>query len=419
MNTLWVPFMFSKGKSCVLLLFLLALVGIHADVFAQPTVTIAPDESDLAEAGQVAGGFSVTRTGDVTLGQPLDVYVDLSGTASVGPDYFISGATPWISPTYFITIEAGNISASATVTPNTDNRVEPNETVVWTLIDTKDNAHPYSTSGTLEVTLTISDDVAVVTLSRDNGALAEAGQVPGGFTVTRSDNGAINQPLDVFIDLSGTASVGPDYFISGATLWINPTYFITIEADKFSASATVTPNTDNRVDPDETVVWTLIDTKDVTSAYFTDGPLETTLTISDDVAVVTLTLNDGDLAEAGQNPGEFTVTRSDNGAINQPLDVFVELSGMATIGPDYFISGATLWISPTYFITIAAENFDVSVMVTPKTDDMLEGDETVVWTLIDTKDVTNDYFPGDQKSVEMTIRDFTEKVFKDSFEDPP
>jgi len=258
-----------------------------------------------------------------------------------------------------------------------------------------------------------------VNITLDDGDLAEAGQDPGGFTVTRTDDGTLGQSLDVFVDLAGTATNGLDYTIAGATLWIDATYFLTIQAESFSASVTVTPKTDNRVEVGEDIIWTLRDTLDDKNDYFLDGPLEVTLTIADDVAVVNLTLDDGDLAEAGQDPGGFTVTRSNNGAIDRPLDVFVDLAGTATNGLDYTISGATLWIDATYFLTIQAESFSASATVTPKTDNQPEGEETVVWTLRDTLDDKHDYFLGTQTNLKMAIRDFVEMIFKDSFEDPP
>ena len=63
------------------------------------------------------------------------------------------------------------------------------------------------------------------------------------------------------------------------------------------------------------------------------------MTITDDVAVVTLTLDDGDAAELGQDPGIITVTRSDNGDTSQGLHVYMQQSGSAEYGPDFSTSG--------------------------------------------------------------------------------
>ena len=207
--------LFNTNQS-VQLLFLLALLAIQATAVAQPTVNITLDDGDLAEAGQDPGGFTVTRTDDGTLGQSLDVFVDLSGTATNGLDYTIAGATLWSGATHFLTIQAESFSASATVTPKTDNRVEVGEDIIWTLRDTLDDNHDYFFDGPLEVTLTIADDVAVVDLTLDDLSLIHTDAADEEDTVTRSNHGAIDKPLDVFVDLSGTATNGLDYTIEGA-----------------------------------------------------------------------------------------------------------------------------------------------------------------------------------------------------------
>jgi len=63
--------------------------------------------------------------------------------------------------------------------------------------------------------------------------------------------------------------------------------------------------------------------------YTVGTPSEAGATISDDVAEVILTLDDGEAAEAGQNTAGFTVTRSSQGNTAAILRVYVQTGGTA------------------------------------------------------------------------------------------
>ena len=83
---------------------------------------------------------------------------------------------------------------------------------------------------------------------------------------------------------------------------------------------------------------------------------------------VTVVATDAAAAEAGQDPGTFTITRA--GATTAALDVQYSVGGSATSGADYAaLTGA---------VTIAAGQSSATVTVTPVDDADFEGDETVV-----------------------------------------
>jgi len=75
------------------------------------------------------------------------------------------------------------------------------------------------------------------------------------------------------------------------------------------------------------------------------------MTISDDVVVVTMTLNEGELSEASLDTGSFTVTRSNQGKVAEALTVYFAFAGKATNGTDYtatlhnYVNANTRWIS--------------------------------------------------------------------------
>src|SRR5206468_7031819 len=86
---------------------------------AQPTVTLSLDGSPMAEAGGVS---TVTATLSAVSGQTVTVNLAFSGTATLASDYTRSGAS--------ITIPAGSLSGSVTLTAVQDTLDETNETIV-------------------------------------------------------------------------------------------------------------------------------------------------------------------------------------------------------------------------------------------------------------------------------------------------
>ncbi|MHC4717473.1 MAG: right-handed parallel beta-helix repeat-containing protein, partial [Planctomycetota bacterium] len=153
-----------------------------------PVVTLSATDASAAEAGPDAGAFAVTR--DETAGD-LTVNYTISGTASAA-DYSetLSGS---------VVIPDGQPSQTITITPVDDSDVEGDETVTLTL--TADAA--YTVGSPSSDTVTIADnDLAVVSITANDAAAAEAGPDAGQFTVTRDDS---TGDLTVNYDVSGTA----------------------------------------------------------------------------------------------------------------------------------------------------------------------------------------------------------------------
>ena len=137
----------------------------------------------------------------------LDVLYRVSGTASNGVDYtFLTGLfhfAPGISLT------------NMEVSPLTDNLTEGLETVTVTLIPT--NTYLTNTNY-LSAEVTIVDTTTTITLSAIDSDAVEPNGPPGVpaklalFTVSRTDSrGLYTNALNVFYQISGTASNGVDY----------------------------------------------------------------------------------------------------------------------------------------------------------------------------------------------------------------
>ena len=346
-----------------------ATASVSIGAPALPTVTVAATDANAAEAGLDPGVFTVTRTGATTAA--LTVNYTVGGTATAGTDYqALSGS---------VVIAAGSASATITVTPIQDTVVEGNETVTVTL----SSSASYTAGSPSTATVTIADDdvaLPTVTVAATDANAAEAGLDPGVFTVTRT--GATTAALTVNYTVGGTATAGTDYqALSGS---------VVIAAGSASATITVTPIQDTVVEGNETVTVTLS-----SSASYTAGsPSTATVTIADDdvaLPTVTVAATDANAAEAGLDPGVFTVTRT--GATTAALTVNYTVGGTATAGTDYqALSGS---------VVIAAGSASATITVTPIQDTVVEGNETVTVTLSSSAS----YTAGSPSTATVTIAD--------------
>ncbi len=114
-----------------------------------------------------------------------------------------------------------------------------------------------------------------------------------------------------------------------------------------------------------------------------------------DEPIVTIQAIDADAAEAGQNPGIFTIARTgDTSAVLTVEYAIATGIGQATNGTDY---------TPTLsgMATIEAGESSVDITITPIDDSDFEGDETVTLSLID----TDDYNLGGSNTASVNITD--------------
>ena len=254
-----------------------------------------------------------------------------------------------------------------------------------------------------------------VTLTLDDGSAAEADLNTGTFTVTRANDDNPGQALNVRVARAGDATIGVDYSIAPFAFIIQPNiYQVTLPANEASMTVTLTPVTDNLIEDVETAEFTLVG-DELTYTVGTDT--EAAIDITDDVAEVVLTLDDGNAAESGQDPGSFTVTRTSNAKFDAALHVRVARAGDATIGTDYSIAPFAFIIQPNiYQVTIPANETSMTVTLTPVLDsNEEEGDETAEFTLIGDGST---YTVGSPAFGIITIADFADLVFRDSFESP-
>lgn len=127
-----------------------------------PTVTIAATQPQAVERPALSGTFTITRSGTTT--SPLAVSLAIAGTASPTVDYQPLPTT--------VTIPSGQASATVAVAPIDEPSVEPEETVVASLVA---DAATYNLGAARSAQVTVSDtdlvlDIGSVTLSGSSAA---------------------------------------------------------------------------------------------------------------------------------------------------------------------------------------------------------------------------------------------------------
>jgi hypothetical protein len=220
-----------------------------------------------------------------------------------------------------------------------------------------------------------------VTITANDPNAAETSSDPGSFTITRSIVSAF--PLTVTVTIGGTAANDGSDFTP--TL---PTTF-TIPADSAFVEVQITPVDDVVIDPNETLLLTLADGADYDLGVNTSATV--TIADNDTTPVITITANDANAAEAGSDPGAFTITRTGN--ITSPLDVTYSIDGTAA-SADYTPALPTT-------VTIPADSAFVEIQITPVDDALVEGAETLILILTD----GTSYDLGATTSATVTIAD--------------
>ncbi|HKI71302.1 MAG TPA: S8 family serine peptidase, partial [Verrucomicrobiae bacterium] len=212
---------------------------------------------------------------------------------------------------------------------------------------------------------------------------SEQGPDSGTFTISRAGN--TSAALTVHYVLGGTAQNATDYQPLGSS--------VTIAAGASSATVTVTPIDDTQVEGNETVVLTI----SADSAYSVGSPSSATITIADNNGtppgepVITLSAFDADASESGPDDGIIRFHRT--GDTSQAIQVSWTFSGTAVNGVDYQQLPTT---SP-----FPAGLADADLSITPIDDLEVEGDETVIVTLV----AGAGYTVGSPRSATVTIHD--------------
>jgi hypothetical protein len=319
------------------------------------TITITDDDpapvvsfSTAAQSRTESGTMTVTAQLMAVSGLPVTIAYSIGGTATSGTDYTISGN--------FITINAGSLTGTATISIIGDALDEPNETVILTM-GTLTNA----IAGLITVhTATINDDDATPTVAFTTASQTNATE-SGTLTVNVQLSAASGQIITVPFILGGTATLTNDYSITASPL--------TIPAGSTTATATVNIVADVLDEANETITITLTTPGNAALG----ASILHTITITDNDATPSVSFTTTAQTSAGET-GTMTVTAQLSAISGRNVTVPFTLTGTATGGgTDYSITA-----SP---ITITAGNPNGTLTITVTNDALMENNETIVITM--------------------------------------
>ncbi|MCZ4222600.1 Calx-beta domain-containing protein [Pedobacter rhodius] len=320
-----------------------ATVSIADDDAATVTVTATTNAAEPSTNGLFT--FTLSKASSTA----TTVSYTISGTATSGTDYTAIGTS--------VVIPAGATSATVAVPVSDDNIVEGTETVVLTMTASTSNA--LITASTTASTLNIADDdTATITIAATaNGAEPSTN---GQFTFTMSK--ASSTATVISYTVSGTATSGTDYTAIGTS--------VTIPAGATSATVSVAVADDNITEGTETVILTM--TASTSNPSITASTTAATVNITDNDASVASVTAGTNGNENGPTNGTFTVTLSN--PTTADTQITYTLAGTATEGSDY----TTI---TTKTVTILAGQVSATISIPVRTDNFVEGTETVVATL--------------------------------------
>ena len=255
-----------------------------------------------------------------------------------------------------------------------------------------------------------------VNLILDDGSMDEATLGTGQITITRTDDGDTGSAKNVYFSFAGSMTRDADFSYSGMVFYGGNIFYITIPANVLSASATITPLKDNFIEGEDSLTFTLLEGDPYGSTYIVGLQNEVNLTLTDDVAIGGLILDDGSMDEANLGTAQVTVTRSDQGKVADALNIYFTFAGSATRNADYSFTGMIFYGGNIYYITIPAELLSASAILTPVRDLVLEGDETLTFTLQEGAAYGSGYSAEPNITVDIVILDLVDVVFKDGFE---
>jgi uncharacterized repeat protein (TIGR01451 family) len=330
-------------------------------------VSVAVSPGSVAEDGATNLVYTFTRN-DPT--GALTVNFSVGGTATFTTDYTQSGAATFVPPNGTVTFAEGSTTATVTIDPVADSTVEPDETVILTVVA----GAGYGVGAPSSATGTIVNDDTDVSVAVAPSSVAEDGATNLVYTFTRT--GVTTGALTANFTVGGTATFNADYTQTGAATFAPPTGTVQFAAGSSTATVTIDPTADTTVEPDETVVLTVAAGTGYNVAAADNSASGT---ITNDDTDVSVAVSPASVAEDGATNLVYTFSR--NGVSSNPLIVNFTVGGTATFNNDYTQSGAATFVPPNGTVTFAAGNSTATVTVDPTADSTAEPDETVILTV--------------------------------------
>ncbi|HBC87923.1 MAG TPA: hypothetical protein DCZ94_13295 [Lentisphaeria bacterium] len=293
---------------------------------AAPTVNFTAASQSKAENG---GTATITAQLSAASGQAVTVPFTVSGTAANPGDYTIT-----TSP---ITIAAGSTTGTATITIVDDTAYEnPDETVIVTM-----GSPTNATKGTTTVhTLTITDNdsaPAAGTIAFSSATYTVAENVTTATITVKRTGGSSGAASVQYATSNGTATSGSDYTAASGT-------FSWADGNAADKTFTVAITNDSIDEADETINIALSNATGATLGT----PNTSVLTITDDDAAPTLSINDVTITEGNTGTVNATFTVTQSAASGKTVTVSYATADVTAVQPaDYTqVTATTLTFNP-------------------------------------------------------------------------
>ncbi|VXB73082.1 Calx-beta domain-containing protein [Maribacter litoralis] len=364
----------------------------------QVTILIADDDTTTLEINNVQATEGNNLVFDISTDKAVvyehTVTVDFSGGTATKGTLGFTDPDDYNGDQQKITFLPGQTSKQMAVVTGNDTRVEDNETFIATLSSDDNTSVIAGDTGTGTI---LNNDLAQVTVLANRPSTNENGSGNNGrFRIELSEENDTGGALTVDYAISGTATEGDDFTITGNANIPDGSDFTNLN---------IAPIDDALIEGDETVVITL---NSINSALYEIGtPNTDTVTIVDDDAfVASVTATDAIAVEANNvtNTGLFTISLDQVNNTGNPITVNYTIAGTATSGSDFSaLSGSVI---------IADGSQDATVLLTPINDNLVENAETVILNLA----TGTGYNLGNAGSATATININDTDIFEASIE---
>jgi hypothetical protein len=315
------------------------------------TVTLFDDDMPLISLSQSTTTFNEASGQNVltaTLNKVYftDVVVNISatvsGTATPTTDFTLAST---------ITVEAGDLTGTTTLTAVQDLLVESDETLTIEILSVVNGVE----NGTQQVSSTIIDD-DIATLSIASTIQAAEDATNGLFTI--STDKQFDAPVTVTFNVTGFSTEGTDFLPIGTT--------IIFPAFSNSLAIPIEVIADDLVEIDESVIINLLSSNNTDVVITTGADSSATMRI-DDNDICHLTVRANREAVEGGNDGIFTIYSDKQ--LGYPAEISLTINGSAEEGTDYQSFG--------WNITFPAYSDSVNIPVGVIDDRLVEGREDV------------------------------------------
>ena len=347
----------------------------------RPSVSVTVSPGTVVEDGFESLIYTFTRNS--TVNEITTVNFSVGGSATYLDDYTQTLAGTFSGTSGTVTFGYGQSTALVYLDPVAEQIIEPDENVILKVLAGSNYA--VSKVNTATGVIATDDFLPVVTVTTSPGSISEDGSASLNYVFTRTQ--MLDLALMVNFDVSGTATFGTDYKQFGAVSFSGTHGTVAFGFGQDTATVEIDSTPDTDFEPNETVILKVANSS--TDDYGIGVNDTATGTINNDDAgppEISVAVSPASVWENGAPNLLYTFTRT--GSTTNALTVNFKIGGTATFVSDYTQSGAATFSGSTGSVSFGFGQSTATVIVNPKSDSVVESDETVCLTLTSSPNYT-------------------------------